>query len=222
MQLPPVYTTSGQLAFPTGRTSDVAPNTEIDVPRFQTDLSALTPGHQPQPLSVFGMAPDFRNGYIGNYTAGIEQTFKDVVFSASYVATVGVQLASAISPNSYTGASPQFAPFTQFNSSGQVTGGYGPEYLMGTPSHSTYHSLQVSASKNSPRLGLGFQSSYTLGKALDDTSAVVIGLGGAVREPLSRPLIRTRGTPALTKGPQPLTSHRYSRRAPSRRCLSTV
>ena len=46
LQLPPVYTTSGQLAFPTGRTTDVAPNTELDVPRFQADLSALTPGHQ--------------------------------------------------------------------------------------------------------------------------------------------------------------------------------
>ncbi len=57
LQLPPVYTTSGQLAFPTGRTTDVAPNTELDVPRFQADLSALTPGHQPQPLSVFGTSP---------------------------------------------------------------------------------------------------------------------------------------------------------------------
>ncbi len=175
LQLPPIYTTSGQLAFPTGRTSDVAPNTAIDVPRFQTDLSALTPGHQPQPLLAYGMAANFRNGYIGNYTAGIDHTFKDVVLSVSYVATVGVHLASPLSPNSYTGASPQFARFTQFNSSGQITGGYGPEYLMGTPSHSTYHSLQVSASKNSPRLGLGFQSSYTFSKALDNTSSVVGG-----------------------------------------------
>ena len=111
LQLPPVYTTSGQLAFPTGRTSDVAPNTQLDVPRFQADLSALTPGHQPQPLSVYGMTPNFRNGYIGNYTAGIEQTFKDVVLSASYVATVGVNLASTLSPNGYTGASPAVRAF---------------------------------------------------------------------------------------------------------------
>ncbi len=38
-----------------------------------------------------------------------------------------------------------------------------------------FHSLQVSASKNSPRLGLGFQSSYTFSKALDNTSSVVGG-----------------------------------------------
>jgi len=176
--LPPVYTTAGSLAYPTLRTSEVAANTEVDMPRFQADLSALTPGHQPQPISVFGMQPNFRNGYIASYTAGIEQTFKDVVFSASYVATAGVKLASTPSPNSYSGASPEFARFTQFNSSGQVTGGYGPEYLMGTPSHSTYHALQVSASKNSPRLGLGFQSSYSFSKSLDDTSSIVVTFGG--------------------------------------------
>jgi hypothetical protein len=177
-QLPPVYTPAGQLAYPTGRTSEVPSNTQGDMPRFQADLSALTPGHQPQPLSMFGMDPGFRNGYIGSYTAGIEQTFKDVVFNASYVATVGVKLASTVCPNSYSGAAPEFARFTQFNSSGQITGGYGPEFVMGTPSHSTYHSLQVSASKNSPRLGLGFQSSYTFGKSLDDTSTIVMNFGG--------------------------------------------
>jgi hypothetical protein len=176
-QLPPIYTTAGQLAFAGGRTSSVPPNTPLDVPRFQTALSAATPGDQPQPLAAYGMAPDFRNGYMGNYTAEIEQTIKDVVLDAAYVAAVGVHLANTLSPNGYTGASPQFAPFTQFDSAGQVTGGYGQEYLMGSPSHSTYHSLQVSVSKNSPRLGLGFQTSYTLSKALDDSSASLESVG---------------------------------------------
>ncbi len=178
LQLPPVYTTSGQLAFPTGRTTDVKPNTELDVPRYQADLSALTPGHQPQPLAVYGTPPNVPNGYMENFTVGIEQTFKDVVVNASYVGTAGVKLLSVESPNSYSGASPQFARFTQFDSSGQVTGGYGPEFLMGTPSHSTYHALQVSASKNSARLGLGFQAGYAFSKALDNTSAIVFPFGG--------------------------------------------
>ena len=178
LRLPPVYTTSGHLAFPTGRTTDAKPNMELDVPRFQADLSALTPGHQAQPLSVYGTSPNFPNGYMENFTVGIEQTIKDVVVNVSYVGTEGVKLLSVISPNSYSGASPQFARFTQFDGSGRVTGGYGPEILMGTPSHSTYHALQASASKNSPRLGLGFQAGYTFGKALDNTSAVVFPFGG--------------------------------------------
>jgi len=200
LQLPPVYTTSGQLAFPTGRTTDVAPNTELDVPRFQADLSALVPGHQAQPLSVYGMAPDIRNGYIVSYTAGIEQTFKDVVINVSYVATAGLKLPSVISPNSYLGASPEFARFTQFDSSGQVTGGYGPEYLVGTPSHSTYHALQVSASKNSPRLGLGFQSGYTFSKSLDDTSALVLSFTGPAGTVLQT-LPQDPWNPGADKGP---------------------
>ena len=176
-QLPTLYTTTGQVAVPGGNTAIVPPNTPLDMPRFEADLSALTPGHQPQPLSLPAMAPDIRTGYIGSYTASIEHTWKDVVLGASYVATAGVKLESIGNPNSYGGASPQFARFTQFNSLGQITGGYGPEIMVTTGSHSTYHALQVSASKNNPHLGLGFQTSYTFSKSIDDTSAAVGGLG---------------------------------------------
>ena len=178
LQLPDVYTISGEPAFPTGRTTDVAPNTGLDVPRYQADLAALTPGHQAQPLWVYGTSPVLPYGYIPSYTGGVEHTIKDIVVNASYVATVGVKLPAMISPNAYSGASPEFARFTQFDSTGQILGGYGPEYLMGTPSHSTYHALQVSASKNSARLGLGFQSGYTLSKSLDDTSSIVFNFTG--------------------------------------------
>jgi hypothetical protein len=198
--VPPLYTTSGQLAYPNGRTSSVAPNTVFDMARFQADFAALTPGHQPQPLSWFSMARNFRNGYIGNYTAGFEQTVKDVVISAAYVATVGVKLAATVSPNNYVGATPQFAPFSQFNASGQVTGGYTQEYLMDTPSHSTYHSLQVSATKGSQRLGLGFQSTYTLGKALDDTSSVAMGFGAPTGTVIQAPF-EDPWHPGMDKGP---------------------
>ena len=176
-QLPAVYTTSGQVAVPGGNTGVVPPNTMLDMPRFEADLSASTPGHQPQPLAMPGMASDIRTGYIVSYTASVEHTWKDVVFDAAYVGTAGVKLESIASPNSYSGASPQFARYTQFNSLGQITGGFGPETLVTTGSHSTYHSLQVSAAKNNPHLGLGFQASYTFSKSIDDTSAVVAGYG---------------------------------------------
>jgi Carboxypeptidase regulatory-like domain len=178
VQLPPVYTPDGQPVFPTGNTADVAPNTPIDIQRFQNDLAALTPGNQIQLLSTFGIANDFRNGYIETYTAGLEHDFGPLKFSANYVATAGVHLASIFSPNSYSGASPGFAPFTQFNSSGQTTGGFGSESLMTTRSHSTYNSLQTSLSKNSTRWGLGFQASYTFSKSLDDSSSALGALSG--------------------------------------------
>ena len=147
------------------------------------------------------MDPNFRDGYMVNYTAGIERTVNDVVLSASYVATAGVKLASVISPNSYPGASPALAPFTQFNSSGQITGGFGQELLMGTPSHSTYHALQISATKNSSRLGLGLQSSYTLGKGLDDTSAIPAFIGGAPSGTVIQAYFQDPWNPGADKGP---------------------
>jgi hypothetical protein len=173
--LPLVFTPRGQPVFATGRSTDVPANTEVDFERFVKDLAALTPGNQIIPLSIFGMSQDFRNGYIASYTTGLEHDFGDVKLGASYVATVGVKLASIFLPNSYGGAEPGFARFTGFDSTGQVSGGFGPEYVMTTRSHSTFHSLQVALGKTSPRAGLGFQASYTFSKSLDDTSSALGG-----------------------------------------------
>ena len=177
--LPQPYTTSGKLVFPTGRTTDVPPNTVMDVQRYENDMAAATPGHQIQALSIFGMMGDFASGYIQSYTAGVEQEWGDVKLSAAYVATMGVRLPSIVSPNGYTGADAAFAPFESFDSAGNVLGGFGKEDMMSSRSHSTYHALQVGVEKTSARLGLGFQSSYTLSKSLDDTSATLGGFLGS-------------------------------------------
>jgi hypothetical protein len=175
--LPQVYTSSGQLLFASGNSALVAPNTQIDLQRFQRDLEALTPGNEVQLFSAGVIARNFRNGYIGTYTLGFDQDVGSVKVSAAYVATVGVHLASVFSPNGYTGASPGFAPFTQFSAQGQPTGGFGTEFIMSNASHSHYHSLQVSASQDYSKMGLSFQASYTFSKSMDDGSAVPGGLG---------------------------------------------
>jgi Carboxypeptidase regulatory-like domain/TonB dependent receptor-like, beta-barrel len=200
VQLPPVYTPDGQPVFPTGNTADVPPNTQIDIQRFQSDLAALTPGNQVQLLSTFGIAKDFRNGYIETYTAGLDHDFGPVRFSANYVATAGVHLAGIFSPNSYSGASPGFAPFTQFNSSGQAIGGFGSETLMTTRSHSTYQALQTSLSENSTRWGMGFQASYTYSKSLDDTSSALPTISGGPGVVLQA-MTQNPWDPGADKGP---------------------
>jgi len=177
VNLPTAYNVQGQPIFATGRTQDVPANTEIDFPRFQNDLTANTPGHQVQLLTITGIARNFGNGYIGSWTAGVDHDFRDVKVNVSYVATAGIHLARVYSPNSFSGADAAHAPFTQFNSAGQATGGYGDEILMTNGSHSSYHSLQTSVTKNSARAGLGLQASYTYSKSIDDTSAVLGGLG---------------------------------------------
>ena len=187
LTLPSVYTTAGQLLFSSGSSSNVAPNTPMDVQRFQDDLAALTPGNQVQLFSGISFDPHFRNGYIATDILGIDQEIGSVKFSASYVGTVGVHLASVLSPNSYGGADPAFAPYTQFNSTGQAIGGFGPELVMTTGSHSSYHALQTSVSQNTARIGLGFQANYTFSKSMDDTSAVPGGItanGGVILQTL--------------------------------------
>ena len=177
LHLPTAYNIQGQPIFATGRTQDVPANTVFDYARFQSDLNALAPGNV-QLLNITGIAKNFANGYVGSWTAGVDHDFGDFKFTAAYVGTAGIHLARVYSPNSYTGATATFAPFTQFDASGHATGGFGPEVLMTSGSHSTYHALQTSLTKNSARFGLGLQASYTYSKSLDDTSAVLGGLLG--------------------------------------------
>ena len=198
--LPTAYTVQGQPVFATGRSQDVPTNTQIDLPRFQKDLDALTPGDQVQLLTIVGIAKNFGNGYMGTWTAGIDHDFRDVKLNVSYVATAGIHLARVYAPNSYGGADPAHAPFTQFNSAGQATGGFGQELLMTSGSHSNYQSLQSSVSKNSARAGLGLQASYTYSKSMDDTSAVLGGLFGTAGTVLQT-LPQDPWNPSAEKGP---------------------
>jgi len=177
--LPPVYTTQGKLLFPSGSSANLPANTPMDVQRFQNDLAALTSGNEVQLFSAISVDPHLRNGYIGTDTLGIDQEVGSVKLSASYVGTVGVHLASVLSPNGYGGADPAFARFTQFNAAGQAIGGFGPESVMSTGAHSSYHALQTSVSQNTPHKGLSFQASYTYSKSIDDTSAVPGGISGS-------------------------------------------
>lgn len=198
--VPPLYTPQGNLVFPSADTKSVPANTEIDLQRFEDDLAAASPGKQFHPLTIIGFTSNFRNGYVGTYSAGLEHSFGDLKVGADYVATIGVHLPSEIYPNGFGGASPGFAPFTNFNAAGQVVGGIANELLISSRSHSTFHSLQASASKTSARYGLGFSANYTLSKSLDDTSSVLgPGLSGAGNTQLAIP--QNPWDPGADKGP---------------------
>jgi hypothetical protein len=198
--LPPIYTVAGQQIYAQGPSTAVPPNTELDLLRFQNDLTAHTPGHELQFLGAGGISPDFRNGYIGTYTAGFEHSLGDVKLSVSYVATAGIHLSAMQAINGYAGASPEFAPFLHTDSSGNAISGYGPSYLISTRSHSTYQALQTGVEKTSPRAGLGFQASYTYSKSLDDTSAVLGGFFGSTG-PVLQTLPQDPRNPGLEKAP---------------------
>ncbi len=198
--LPDPYTVQGQLLFPNGDSSHLAANSQIDLQRYQNDLAAITPGHEVQLFSPGIISRHFRNGYIATYTAGIDQDLGTAKLSVGYVGTAGVRLASVFFPNGYTGASPVFAPFTQYDAAGHVAGGFGPESLMNNGSHSIYHALQSSVTQTHSKIGLSFQASYTFSKSIDDTSAV-LGLpsantGTILQAPPQNPL-----DPGADRGP---------------------
>ena len=175
LQLPTPYDIDGNLIFPNNRSTDAKPNTVMDLARFQAEITTQTPGHQTQLPLIYGIAKNFQNGQIGSWTFGVDHDFRDFKASVAYVATAGIHLPTPYAPNGYTGADPEFAPFTRFDGAGNRVGGLGQVTILTSDSHSTYHALQAGLTKNSARLGLGLQASYTYSKSIDDNSAAIGG-----------------------------------------------
>ncbi len=198
-ELPIPYNIAGQPIFAAGDSKQVPPNTHMDLLRFERDLAALSPDHQMTPLVVAGIAGNLQNGYIGTWTAGVERKFEGLAVNAAYVGTAGVKLPATDFPNGFAGADPAYSPYTQYDATGQVAGGYGMATLATNRSHSTYHSLQVSVQNDLTSWGLGVQASYTYSKSIDDSSAAMGGGGtsGAISQSSPENPFDTR----LDKGP---------------------
>jgi len=186
-QLPRVYTPQGADIFASGKTTTVAPNTVMDVNRYEQDVAQLTESPV-SALNLSGIDRTFGNATLFTWTAGLERKFGNLTADASYVGTAGEKLPRYGFPNAYAGASPEFAPETQFDSAGNVTGGFGVENVIFANAHSTYHALQTSLSGTVGHRGPGIQASYTWGKSIDDSSMVIGGTGstGAVTSGFSQ------------------------------------
>jgi carboxypeptidase family protein/TonB-dependent receptor-like protein len=200
-QLPAVYNTSGAPVFASGDSKQVPANTAMNLLLYEQDLAAIMPVHQITPFSMFGISPGFQNGYIATWTAGFDQKIAGATLSAGYVGTAGVKLPSIDFPNGFAGASPAYAHYSQFDSSGNFVGGYGVLNEVTNRSHSSYHALQISAQRELTASGLGFQASYTFSKSIDDSSAVlggfISGQSGAVAQTAPEDPFNAR----LDKGP---------------------
>jgi hypothetical protein len=173
-QLPKAYTPDG-VNILAGSTKDIAPNTVMDVNRYEQDLAVVTKDNAVSDLNLSGIDRDFGNATLYTWTAGVERKFGNLTANASYVGTAGVKLPRTTFPNAYPGASPAFATHTTFDANGNVTGGFGVENIIAATAHSTYHALQTSLSGTVGHGGPGMQASYTWGKSLDDTSQAMSG-----------------------------------------------
>jgi Carboxypeptidase regulatory-like domain len=175
-ELPRVYTPGGADIFANG-TKAVAPNTVMDVDRYEHDIALLLPGHQITPLNLSAINPKFGNATLFTWTLGLERHFGGLDATAAYVGTAGARLPAIDYPNAYAGATSGFAPYTRFDGSGKIIGGFGTETVINDRSHSTYHALQTSLQGTVAHGGPGMQASYTWSKSLDDVSLVTIGTG---------------------------------------------
>jgi Carboxypeptidase regulatory-like domain len=173
-ELPRVYTPDGQDIFANG-TKAVHANTVMDFNRYQQDLAALSPSHRITPLNISSIYPGFGNAYLQTWTLGLERHFGALVADATYIGTAAAKLARVTFFNGYPGAGPAFAPYTQFDSAGNITGGFGTENVVTSTAHSSYHALQTSLQGTVPHGGPGVQASYTWSKSLDEVSSVVGG-----------------------------------------------
>lgn len=183
-ELPNVYTPGGQEIFPAQKPKQLAPNTVMDVDRYEKDVAALSGGADVSPLVLSAIDPKFGNAWLYTWTVGLEKKFGNLTADAAYVGTEGSKLPRTSFPNGYAGADAAHAPYTTFDSSGTITGGFGTEQVITATSHSSYHALQASLSGTVPHGGPGVQASYTWGKSIDDTSGVsggyISGATGAV------------------------------------------
>ncbi|MFP5207325.1 MAG: TonB-dependent receptor domain-containing protein [Acidobacteriota bacterium] len=187
-ELPRTYTPEGQDVLASGNPKDVPANTVMDVNRYQRDLAAVTPGHQLSLLNLSGVDRRFGNAYLDTWTLGLERKIGGLSADAAYVGTAASRLPLSWFPNGYQGADPGFAPYTVFNSAGQVAGGFGVENIIGAMAHSSYHALQTSLAGTVVHGGPNIQAGYTWSKSLDNASAVAGGTGstGAVALPISQ------------------------------------
>jgi hypothetical protein len=171
-QLPRTYTTSGEDMFPTGVTNTVAPNTEMDVDRYEQDIAALTPGHVVSALELSSVDQKFGNATLYTWTLGLEHNFGNLTATAGYVGTAAQKLPVASYPNAYPGATAAFARYTKFDSAGNITGGHGFENVVTAFAHSSYNAFQTSLSGTFGHGGPGILASYTWSKSIDSASSV--------------------------------------------------
>jgi hypothetical protein len=188
-ELPTAYTPSGVVIPLSDKVKSIASNTIMDVDRYEKDLAALTkPSQVVSALNLSGIDVHFNNATMYTWTVGLEQKLGNLTADVAYVGTASEKLPRYSFPNAYPGASPGFAPHTEFDNAGAVIGGFGVENVIVSDSHSSYHALQTSLSGTVWHGGPGIQASYTWSKSLDDTSLVLGGTGstGAVSSGFSQ------------------------------------
>lgn len=174
--LPIAYDLSGNDILAKG-TKEIPANTPMDVDRYEKDLATVTSSGAVSALNLSGINKSFGNGTLYTWTLGLERRVANLTADLGYVGTAAQKLPRISFPNAYPGATPKFAPYTEFNSAGEIAGGFGVLNLMTNDVHSNYNALQASLFGSMGHGGPGVQASYTFSKSIDTSSLVFGGTG---------------------------------------------
>ena len=158
VSLPSLTDLSGNPMPPNGNTKLIPPNTPVNIAPIAAVLGPIG-GDYP--------SDRMRNGYTISGNATVERELPGSVdLQLSYVANHGVHLYNQAYPNSYDGAEPQYAFWTQ------ISPGMAEQQVFYNGGYSSYNALQVQARRISTSHGIQFQGSYTWGKVQTDTDSV--------------------------------------------------
>ncbi|MGD0008815.1 MAG: TonB-dependent receptor [Terriglobia bacterium] len=156
--LPVLTSTSGQPIAANGNTKTIPKNTPVNLAPYAAILGNLF---------VDDPSDRMRNGYTINGNVTLEHEFPgNIAVSAAYVANNGVSLYNQWYPNAYSGAEPQYTPYSN------ITPGLGEMQVFYNGGYSSYNALQLQARKISPSHGIRFQANYTWAKDMTDADSV--------------------------------------------------
>jgi len=157
--LPVLTSTSGQPIAANGNTKTIPKNTPVNLEPYAVIFQSS--------LFVDDPSDRMRNGYTINGNVTLEHEFPgSIAVSVAYVANNGVSLYNQWYPNAYSGAEPQYTPYST------ITPGLGEMQVFYNGGYSSYNALQLQGRKISPSHGIRFQANYTWAKDMTDADSV--------------------------------------------------
>ncbi|MGO8720174.1 MAG: TonB-dependent receptor domain-containing protein [Acidobacteriaceae bacterium] len=158
VELPSIFSTSGEIMPPNGKTTLIPPNTPINL----ANIAAVTG-------NIIGdwASEELRNGYTmsGNLTFEQELTSK-MAFTVSGVSTDSTTTFNNRFPNAYYGAQPANTPYTT------ITPGLGEVMLFHNQGILHYLSLQTQIRNIAPEHGMQFQVNYAWTSDLTNSDSI--------------------------------------------------
>jgi hypothetical protein len=167
VNLPNLTSTSGAVIPPAGGTTKIPANTPVNYAPIAAIIGKLTGDWA---------SPEMKNGYTQSSNLTLEQQLpSNIVFTISGVATDSNNQFNPRYPNGYTGALPQYAPYSA------VTPGLGNVQLFYNQGLLHFLALETQIRKNSHNVQL--QANYTWTSDLTDNDDIFSGNGNGGDSP---------------------------------------